>query len=442
MSILDILRSPWAITPDKLTEIQAIYATHLRGEKIDIPSVEARLGAPLNNEPTAYQLLDNGVAILTLDGVIAPKANLFMRISGGISAQQAERAVLDALADPGVHSMLLSIDSPGGSVHGTPELGAAVRRFGETKPIVALSTAMMASAMYWVGSAANAVYITGPTVMAGSIGVLATHEYTPAEPGTVTTKITAGRYKTVGAGDEPLSDEGLAYMQDRIDHLYKVFVDAVASNRGVTAEQVLEHMADGRLFTGEQAIKAGLVDGVSSMDDLVAELAATPDRFATRRKARIAVATPSRGAGAAPKDKPPVKGPQSMTDSLTRASLEQDHAPLFAALKGEFMALGATAERERMAGVRAQLMPGHEALVESLAADGKTTPAEAAMAVNAAERAALAAAATAHAKDAPPVLRGSPTGTVVEGDKAKAQAEAAAEAVALFNKTNGVKQHA
>ena len=84
MSILEILRAPWAIAPDKLAEIQAIYDTHLRGDKIDIAAVEARLGHSLQNEPTAYTVQDGGVAVLNIDGVIAPKANLFTRISGGV----------------------------------------------------------------------------------------------------------------------------------------------------------------------------------------------------------------------------------------------------------------------------------------------------------------------------------------------------------------------
>ena len=86
MSILEILRAPWAIAPDKLAEIQSIYDTHLRGEKINIDAVEARLGHSLQNEPTAYTVQDGGVAVLNIDGVIAPKANLFTRISGGVSA--------------------------------------------------------------------------------------------------------------------------------------------------------------------------------------------------------------------------------------------------------------------------------------------------------------------------------------------------------------------
>ena len=61
MKLLDIVTGPWAIQPAKLLEIQAIYATHLRGDKIDLEAVEKRLGRPLNNEPKGYEIRD-GVA--------------------------------------------------------------------------------------------------------------------------------------------------------------------------------------------------------------------------------------------------------------------------------------------------------------------------------------------------------------------------------------------
>lgn len=409
MNLLDILRAPWAIEPDKLHELQAIYAVHLRGEKLDIAGIEASLGRPLANEQQDYELHDGGVATLAIDGVLAPKANLLMRVSGGASAQMLMQQVASMQADPRVRSAVLVIDSPGGSVNGSPELAAAVAELAAVKPVVALGTAMMASAAYWIASSANAVFITGPTVAVGSIGIVATHEFNPRADGRVQTEITAGKYKRIATGAAPLTADGKAYLQGQVDHLYEVFVDAVAVNRGVSTEQVLEHMADGRVFIGRQAIDAGLVDGVSTLDALIAQLAADPAVYASRRKARVPAVPPkSKSAGAAPEDKPPtVKKGTAMSESLTRASFEQDHAPLFAQLREEFtasgQAAGAQAERERIQGVFAvgTDLPGHEAVLKNLAFDGKTTGPEAAMAVLKAEGAARAAAIKAHTEDAP-----------------------------------------
>lgn len=86
---------------------------------------------------------------------------------------------------------------------------------------------------------------------------------------------------------------------------------------------------------------------------------------------------------------------------LSRESLERDHPALFAQLRVEFTTAGAQAERDRIAAVRAQSLPGHEALIDALAGDGKTTGPEAAAAVLAAERSVRQAQAKAHAADAP-----------------------------------------
>lgn len=420
MTLFDMLIAPWAIVPEQLREMQAIYATHLRGETVDLEAIEARLGRPLANDQQEYQMRDGGVAVLPIEGAIAPKANLFMRVSGGASAQLLTRQVESAIADPRVRALVLSIDSPGGSVFGSPELAAAVRELSAVKPIVAVSDGTMASAAYWVGSAANAVFASGPTVQVGSIGVVATHRYQP-EAGGKTTEITAGRYKRMGTQLEPLNDEARAYMQSQVDHLYSVFVDAVAANRGVTAEDVLQHMADGRIFTGQQAIDAGLIDGFATVDSVVQQLAANPQAFATRRRARIKGALAS--ADPAPADpvvSPPTTQPKEpampgilhpdraadSTEAIV-AALAAEHPAVHAAIA----ALGATAERERIQAVRAQSMPGHEALVEQLAFDGKTTGPDAAMQVLAAERTAQAGRAKDLAAALPDALPANATAT-------------------------------
>lgn len=435
MTLLDLITGVWAIEPDKLREIQAIYATHLRGEKIDIAALEARLGRPLANEQQAYTVEPGGVAVLRMSGVIAPKANLFMQVSGGLSTQMATKQLESALADQRVRSIVLAIDSPGGNVIGTPEMAAAVREMATIKPIITHSDGTLGSAAYWIGSAANAVYLSGPVVQAGSIGIVVDRSYNPAAS-TREESIVAGRYKRLSKSNEPLSDEARAIVQADVDYVYSLFVDQVAAFRGTTSEKVLERMADGRVFRGQQAIDAGLVDGVLTLDALVESMATDPAQYANRRKAVFAAAAlPSPSAGAAPKDnnppreKEPVMPEADNKTPITRASFEQDHAPLFAQLRGEFTALGATQERERIQAVLAvgEGLPGHEKLLATLAFDGKTTAADASMAVLAAEKQQRAAAASAHAGDAPPAAKPSAT-PPDQGAKTKEQQVAEAQA--------------
>jgi hypothetical protein len=109
MRILDVLYSPWAILPDRLLEIQAIYATHLRGEKIDIESVEARIGRPLANEPQGYEVR-NGAALIPLRGVVSQRMNLMSQISGGAST---ELFVRDVRAVQAFHSRPAAVEGRG-----------------------------------------------------------------------------------------------------------------------------------------------------------------------------------------------------------------------------------------------------------------------------------------------------------------------------------------
>ena len=239
------------------------------------------------------------------------------------------------------------------------------------------------------------------------------------------TEITAGQYKRIATTNAPLTKEGRAYMQAQVDHLYTVFTNEVATNRGTTADKVLQHMADGHVFFGQQAIDAGLADGVFARDVLMADMAANPSRYAQRRKAVFAVShQPSKGTGAAPKDTTTVKG-QSMTDeTITRESLERDHAALVAQIKSE----GAKAEMERAASVRALSIPGFEALIETMAGDGKTTPEQAAMALIHAQKQEAKAAADAHFEDAPAAA---PAAAVTDQAQVKTPQQLAAEIAAF-----------
>ena len=406
MKLIDLLTSPWALMPEKLLELQAIYATHFRGDKIDIEAIEARLGRPLANDQQDYRMEDGGIAVLPVSGVISNKANMFTRVSGGASAQLLTKQISSMRADPRVKGVVLDFDTPGGSVFGIPAFAAEIRALASEKPTVSVSTGMMASAGYWTGSAANQVYISGETDYVGSIGVVATHSYNPQDANT-TTEITAGKYKRMASDNAPLTKEGRAYIQQQVDQIYSAFVGAVADNRRVSVDAVLEHMADGRIFVGQQALDAGLADGIATVDTMVERMATDPSKYAARQKAVFALGaidTPAAGAAADVEAAPEIADEPVLpvvTETLPEgnAMTPQELAADFAAKNPEACALvraeGAAAERARIVGVREQTIPGHEALVEAMAFDGKSTPAEAAMAVNAAERGKLASVASA-----------------------------------------------
>jgi ClpP class serine protease len=224
--------------------------------------------------------------------------------------------------------------------------------------------------------------------MVGSIGVVASHkDISGAEDkaGIKTTEIYAGQFKRIASSYAPLTDSGRQSIQDQVDYTYSLFVSAVASQRGVSEEKVLKSMADGRVFQGQQAIDAGLVDGVSTLDALVAQLNSDrPGGQSTQSRAGVAQPTQT---------KP--KGQAMNADEIASA-----HPEAAAALRAQ----GADAERARIQAVDGQAIPGHEALIKTLMFDGTSGAGEAAVAVLAAEKQTRSAMATALAKDAPTPL--------------------------------------
>ena len=366
------MSAPWAIVPEKLLEIQAVYAAHFRGDKIDIEAIEARLGKPLVSQDQGYQNI-GGVAVIPIGGVIGKKFNMMSQISGGASTQMIERDIKTALQDPGIESILLHIDSPGGTVDGTQNLSDVVAMAAGIKPVVSFADGMMASAAYWIGSAADSIVASSSTTQIGSIGVRTSHvdvSKANAEAGITVTDIYAGKYKAIASENAPLSKAGKSYMQDQVDQLYTIFVDAVATNRGVSSEKVLSDMADAKVFLAGDAQKAGLIDHIATLETTILNMQTGVWPMATKKEAQAAepVAT--------------LPITEAETVKMDIATIKKDHADLAAAL----MAEGAQCERDRIAGCEAALLPGHEVLVEKMKLDGKSTGADVAMAVIAAEK--------------------------------------------------------
>lgn len=408
MKISDILTAPWAIEPSKLIELHAIYQAHVRGEAIDIEAVEKRLGRPLANEQRSYEIID-GVAVLSIEGVVAKKMNMFSQISGGASSQLARRSLLEAKRDPAVHSIIQYIDSPGGTVDGTQAYADTVFDARSDKPIVTLASGTIASAAYWFGSAASKVYIADTTTSVGSIGVVTAHVDVSAQEaarGIKTTEITAGKYKRIASQYGPLSEEGRQSIQDQLDYMYSLFVGAVAKNRGVSADVVLSDMADGRVFIGQQAIDAGLVDGIITLDALIEQL---------NRERGISGRAPT----------PPRAGHARTTSTTTQGSLmnKEELEAQHPALAAELRADGAKAERERIKAIEDQSIPGHDALIATLKFDGQSTAGDAALAVLAAEKSARTAHAKASAADAPKPVVVAPPAAAPEATTAEKSRE-------------------
>ncbi len=132
----------------------------------------------------------------------------------------------------------------------------------------------MASAAYLIGSAAD-IIIASQTSQVGSIGVISAHfdrSGFDEKRGVKRALLYSGKYKVMGNDTEPLTDEARAYIQDKLDTYYTLFVDTIARNRGVSAETVVKDMADGRTFIGSKALDAGLIDVIGTLDGVLKDM--------------------------------------------------------------------------------------------------------------------------------------------------------------------------
>lgn len=281
--------APLAVLPGSLATVLD-RATALAARPA---SVEALQLSPFAlSEPAAgYEVRDGGVAVLIVSGLIFSKPNALQSLIGGAAMSTVASAARAMRLDSRVKSALIDFDSPGGTLAGAPAAEREVRQLAASKPVVAVSTGRLVGPAYMVASAANAVFVSGTTDMTGGLAVTVTHRFNPQASGGITTEVTAGRYKRLASDTAPLTAEGAAYLRSQVDELYRVLVDTVARNRGTTPDDAMARMAEGRVFIGQQAIDAGLVDGIASADSLIARLAADPKQFAMRRSGQA----PARG---------------------------------------------------------------------------------------------------------------------------------------------------
>jgi signal peptide peptidase SppA len=286
MRLIDIVNGPWAILSDTHAQVQDIYRRHLKGDKINLKDLGVERRDPLTaaslvsasagreaEQRGGYSVIDN-VAVIPVHDVIAKRMTWVMEICGGCSTQILERDFADAQADPSVKGIILYLDTPGGTVDGTAEAAALIASYKGSKPVVGFSDGMICSAGFWLAAPCDEIYISSDTNPIGSIGVVAGHVDVSEQElmsGRRVTEITAGDYKRVASGYSPLTEEGRAYIQGQLDHIYTSFTDFVAAQRGLDLGSHAE-WANGRVFLGSQAIAAGLVDGVSTLGAIIDKL--------------------------------------------------------------------------------------------------------------------------------------------------------------------------
>jgi signal peptide peptidase SppA len=256
--ISGVTNTAWAIMPNKMSEIMALINSRL---------VDAEASA-FEASANRSRVLREKTAILPLYGVISQKMNLMTHYSGGTSTDIFGQWFDEAVADSSVSRIVLDVDSPGGSVYGITELANKIYNARGKKPILAVSNSLMASAAYWIASAADQIYITKGGE-AGSIGVIAVHvdqSQANEKAGLNVSYVTAGDYKAEGNSDEPLTDEARGFIQSRVNEYYDLFTGDIAKFRKKDIADVKSKFGQGRVFGANQAIRCGMADKIGSIE--------------------------------------------------------------------------------------------------------------------------------------------------------------------------------
>lgn len=267
----------------------------------------ARVGEAADTRPYA---VSDGVAIIPLVGVLTKYEDLFSWLYGGTSTQRTLAIFEAAVADEQVRAVLFYVDSPGGYIDGVATLAEAIA--DAAKPVWAYVSDNAHSAAYWIASQCDRIY-ANTTAGVGSIGVYRLLDDTSKlfeEAGVKRRIVKAGEFKGVGEDGVEITDPQLADQQREVDAVYDVFVDAVASGRGLDRDDALS-VATGQSWIAGKAQELNLIDGVASIDDVLSLM--TGDEVA---KANVTAATQTTPTAATSAEQPkPAQSAQAATQA-------------------------------------------------------------------------------------------------------------------------------
>ncbi len=197
--------------------------------------------------------LNNKVGIVKVEGVIGDTRDVIEQLN-------------QFGKDEGIKAVILRIDSPGGGVASSQEIYEAVIDIKKKKKVVASMGSVAASGGYMVACAADKI-VANPGTITGSISAVmhfANAEELLKKLGLKASVVKSGKFKDIGSPVREMTAEEKALIQELVDDIYDQFLDMVARDRNIPKEK-LRKIADGRVFTGRQAHKLGLVDYLGDM---------------------------------------------------------------------------------------------------------------------------------------------------------------------------------
>jgi len=194
-----------------------------------------------------------------------------VRIEGMITdSKDTVDEIKEYAKDPSIKAIVMRIDSPGGAVAPSQEIYEEIRKTVRKKKVVVSMGSVAASGGYYIASPATKI-VANPGTLTGSIGVIMeipNLEGLMNKLGIKTEVVKSGKHKDMASIFRGIRKEDREILQNVLDNVHEQFIRAVSEGRKMLYDDV-KQIADGRIFTGEQALKAGLVDELGDLEDAV-----------------------------------------------------------------------------------------------------------------------------------------------------------------------------
>jgi protease-4 len=196
-----------------------------------------------------------------------------LEIKGVISDAEEYLMAINAMAkDRNIKAIVVRIDSPGGSVGASQEIFEELKKTRMKKPVIVSMGSVAASGGLYVSLGGTKIFAS-PGTVTGSIGVvleIPNIEKLLKKVGVETETIKSGAYKDTGSIYRPLTSEEKEYLREKVKLIHDQFIKAISEERKIPIEKVKE-FADGRIFTGEEALSLGLIDELGNFWDAINE---------------------------------------------------------------------------------------------------------------------------------------------------------------------------
>lgn len=225
-----------------------------------------------------YEIPDSKyIAEIAVEGEITAASDDSYLSDGSTYNHQFTLDVLDEITeDDNNAGLLLFVDTPGGGVYETDELYLKIKKYQEEtkRPVYVFMGNMATSGGYYISAPADKI-LSDRNTWTGSLGVIMSTQYDITEfldkLGIKAETITAGKNKAMGSLTDPMTKEQRKIFQSLVDDAYNQFVGVIAEGRGMDIETV-KTLADGRIYTANQALSNGLIDGITTKEEAIAML--------------------------------------------------------------------------------------------------------------------------------------------------------------------------